>query len=147
MLSLQNHNAILVHIYFIYVSISIIYYISHLLIWKNMCIREDGLINKLNKKKQHFSLFREISSCSFHYIISHHNDSNETFIEYMYVDRQYFGKKTCLGSISLTTVHLVKGGCSNCLFEGSPTGKQLPGPTLTFDLLPFLFLSIFYIEI
>ena len=35
-----------------YISISIIYYISHLLIWKTMCIREDGLINKFKKKKK-----------------------------------------------------------------------------------------------
>ena len=34
------------------VSISIIYYIPHLLIWKNMCKREDGLINKFKKKKE-----------------------------------------------------------------------------------------------
>ena len=33
-----------IHLY-IYVSISIIYYTSHILIWKIMCICEDGLIN------------------------------------------------------------------------------------------------------
>ena len=46
----QGINKAVTRSHFLYISISIIYYISHLLIWKNMCIREDGLINKLKNK-------------------------------------------------------------------------------------------------
>ena len=41
---------------------SIIYYISHLLIWKNMCIHEDGLINN-------FFFFKRGKKRNSHWVI------------------------------------------------------------------------------